>query len=72
MSKLGVVKKGWRLDAILSVKVEPARFDQGKLPYFAASVTGASGSVITPGGWRGGDKWQACTTPGPWGLPGVV
>ena len=66
MAKLGVVKRGWRLESVLSVKVEPASLFKGKLPKFVPT------SETSPGGWRGGEKWQSFTTPGPWGLPGVV
>lgn len=72
MPKLKSVKKGWRLDAILTVKVAGAAFNKGKLPEFAPSVTGRNGEVETPGGWRGGNAWLSHTVPGPWGLPGVV
>ena len=72
MSKLKVVKKGWRLDAILTVSVAAATFKTGRLPFFEPSVMGKNGEVETPGGWRGGEKWQASSTPLPWGLPGVV
>jgi hypothetical protein len=65
------VRNGWRLDSILTVSVGPARFFKGKLPYFEPSVMEGK-SVVTPGGWRGGDAWQSHTTPGPWGLPGVI
>lgn len=64
--RLKSVRNGWRLDSVLSVSVAPASFFSGKLPYFKAS------SDTVPGGWRGGDKWLAASTPLPWGLPGVV
>lgn len=72
MSKLKVVKKGWRLDAVLTVKVAGAAFLKGRLPRFEPSVTGKNGEVTVHGGWRGGDSWLSNTIPGPWGLPGVV
>lgn len=70
--KLKSVRKGWRLDAVLSVKVAPATFYKGRLPQFQPSILGADQSVTTPGGWRGGSEWQSHSVPGPWGLPGVV
>jgi len=72
MSKLKVVRKGWRLDSVLSIRTEGAKFFTGKIPYFEASQTEPSGAVITPGGWRGGERWEASSKPLPWGLPGVV
>ncbi len=58
MSKLGVVRKGWKLLRVLSVSVEPAKFHKGKLPYFEPSVLGPDGkTVVQPGGWRGGTRW---------------
>ena len=70
--KLKSVRKGWRLDAILTVKVAPAAFNKGTLPFFEPSVTGKNGEVETPGGWRGGQRWQSSPVPFPWELPGVV
>lgn len=56
--KLGVVRKGWKLLSVMSVKVEPASLNCGKLPYFAPSVVTADGkTVIKRGGWRGGRRW---------------
>lgn len=70
--KLGTVRKGWSLQTVLSVRVEAARFNKGKLTYFEPSVMGANGVVTTAGGWRGGAEWPSNPVPGPWGLPGVV
>lgn len=56
--KLGQVRKGWKLLSVLSVKVEPARFNTGKLPYFEPSELSPDGkTVVKPGGWRGGTRW---------------
>ena len=72
MAKLNTVRNGWRLDSVLSVKVDGPSFSTGKLPVFVPSVVGGDQTVTTPGGWRGGEKWQSSTVPGPWGLPGVI
>ena len=69
--KLGVVRRGWKLLRVLSVRVEPAKFDSGRLPFF--EPTKLEGQTVTaPGGWRGGERWPSSSKPLPWGIPGVV
>lgn len=64
--KLKTVRKGWRLDSVLSVQVAAAQWFGGKLPFFVASTDAAKGH------WDGGKAWESNPIAGPWGLPGVV